>query len=67
LGDLLIFVFFLVESPLLNNIQLMITVNVSEFLQFIGLRLVEPTPHRAYASERITVFVTTIVLMSRME
>jgi hypothetical protein len=35
---------------------------VSEFLQFIGLRLVEATPRSAYASERITAFFTAILL-----
>jgi hypothetical protein len=34
--------------------------NVSEFLQLFGLRLVEPTPRRAYASERIIVVFVAI-------
>jgi hypothetical protein len=34
--------------------------NVSESLQPFGLRLVEPTPHRAYASERNIVFFVAI-------
>ncbi len=41
--------------------------NVSEFLQFIGLRLVEPKRCKAYASERITVLFAAILLVSRME
>jgi hypothetical protein len=40
---------------------------VSEFLQLFGLRLVEPMPHRAYASERITVLFADIVLVCRVE
>jgi len=39
---------------------------VSEVLQFIGLRLAEPMPRRAYASERITLHFAAILLVSRM-
>jgi hypothetical protein len=46
----------------LLKIAVMTVNNVSEFLQFIGLRLVEPAVRRAYASERITVFFTAILL-----
>jgi hypothetical protein len=35
-----------------NRKQISERLDVSEFLQFIGLRLVEPTLRRAYASER---------------
>jgi len=41
--------------------------DVSEFLQFIGLRLVDSAPRSAYASERITVLFAAIVLVSSME
>ena len=35
-------------------------------MQFIGLRLEEPTPCRAYASERIIIFFVVIHLVSRI-